>query len=107
MESNTLKHSSRSSWRSVAGYVYIVICLFDFLIMPTVVYQNQQHIEDVLIEIVEADDKKFALDIIDRLNLEPWSPVTLIGGGIFHISFGAILTGVAVTRDSKPRKPLK
>jgi hypothetical protein len=27
-----------------------------------------------------------------------WTPLTLQGGGLFHLSFGAILTGAAYTR---------
>lgn len=103
-----------SSWKALAGYAYILICVFDFVVMPAVVHIGHMDTKASLIDIIHADDKKFALEVMDRVRGKPWSPITLIGAGVFHLAFGAILTGAAVTRSferqeivrsNNPRQP--
>ena len=45
-------------WRNIVVTVYLIICIYDFMIVP--IY---------------------------------YEPFTLKGGGLFHLSFGAIITG--------------
>ena len=33
-----------------------------------------------------------------------WTPLTLMGGGLFHVAFGALLTGAAVTRGMERKE---
>ena len=93
------RHSSdQGAWKTAAAYVYILICIFDFLIMPAYMVYNNRDFSEKVISIMDESNRKYALDIIDRLSLRNWEPVTVYGGGvIFHIAFGAILTGAAVT----------
>lgn len=96
------------NWRALAGYVYLSICLFDFVVMPALVYMSNQETKNVIIELLQArTEHSFVLDMIDRVEEGQWHPVTLIGGGLFHISFGAILTGVAVTRGQERAEIVK
>jgi len=57
-------------WRTVAAYTYLVICLYDFMLAPifSQVFAYWTHTVYVM-----------------------WTPLTTQGGGLFHISFGAII----------------
>lgn len=89
---------SKGLWKTVAAYVYIGICIFDFLVMPAYTVYTNRNFSERVISIIDESNRRYALEIIDRLRLKNWEPVTVYGGGlIFHISFGAILTGAAVT----------
>lgn len=90
-------------WKHVAGYAYILICLVDFVVMPIVLHNDRIVTRDVIIEQV-VENADLALELIDRNRVYEWSPMTMVGGGLFHISFGAILTGAAVTRGFERRE---
>lgn len=68
------------NWRPSAAFVYLFICLFDFVIGP------------ILWAVIQA-----------MLNqpLTPWQPLTLQGAGMFHMSMGAILGVAAWTRGKE------
>jgi hypothetical protein len=57
-------------WRALSAYTYIVICVTDFIVFP------------VLWNIAQ---------IYTKGALTVWQPMTLSGGGLFHLAFGAIL----------------
>jgi uncharacterized membrane protein len=57
-------------WRPAAAIIYLVICLADFIVFP-VLWSLVQH--------------------KDGIPLTQWYPMTLQGGGLIHIAFGAIL----------------
>lgn len=104
------------NWRSLAGFIYLFICIMDFVIMPVYVQVEYSHTKkqvSELIQDIQTDDKKgvadqeFAIKIIDKIKVEQWSPVTLVGGGLFHMAFGAILTGAAVTKGFERREAVK
>lgn len=61
------------TWRPSMAWVYMAICLFDFIIAPTG--------SAVLITFYKS-------------TIPVWKSLTLEGGGIIHVAFGAIL-GVA------------
>jgi hypothetical protein len=65
-----------SKWRPAMGWAYVLICLFDFMAAPVLlnVLQNQANM---------------------------WQPVTLQGGGLFHVSMGAILGITSWTRGTE------
>jgi hypothetical protein len=65
-----------SSWRPLAAYMYLAICFFDFMIAP---------ILTMLISGVVLPWFKGSGTYV------PWHPLTLEGGGLFHVSMGAIL----------------
>ena len=60
----------KHSWRPTTAWVYLLICLFDFLIAP------------ILTGIFYA---KYGGTYV------AWKPITLAEGGMFHLAFGAIL----------------
>ena len=63
-----------SKWRPMMGWVYLVICIMDFVIFPILWSLIQVH----------GDGKVES----------QWVPITLQGAGLLHLSFGAIL-GIA------------
>lgn len=88
---------SWKSWRAMAGYIYLVICLFDFVVMPAVIHANRIDPSAMVAEVKTQEEKEFVLSLVDRMNTKRWEPITTSGGGLFHVSFGFILTGVAIS----------
>lgn len=63
-------------WHLFAAYAYVVICIFDFTVFPG----------------------------IGLLLGKPWTPVTIQGMGIFHLSFGG-LCGVGTWAFHRSKQP--
>lgn len=63
-----------SKWRPMMGWMYMVVCSFDFVIAPILwsLLQSMSH---------------------GSVNTQ-WQPLTLQGAGLFHIAMGAVL-GIA------------
>jgi hypothetical protein len=84
----------------MCGLVYLVICVFDFLVMP-IVYTSIYRRQD-LAYIVELTEKlqapAQAAGLASMISSREWKPITLQEGAFFHLAFGAILTGAAITR---------
>lgn len=59
-------------WRPITAWVYLGICIFDFVIGPFFYAW-------------------FAYYTKDFAKFGEWQPLTLGGGGVFHLSMGAIL----------------
>jgi len=60
-----------SKWRPMCGWIYILVCIFDFVIFP------------ILWSILQALSK-------GQVNMQ-WQPITLQGAGLFHMSMGVII----------------
>ena len=69
----------RSGWRPALGWMYIGICIFDFVIGPFFYAW-------------------FAYYTKDFADFGEWQPLTLAGGGLFHAAMGAILGVTSWTR---------
>jgi hypothetical protein len=71
----------KSHWRPMMAWQYFVICLFDFLIAPVF----------------------FAwFSWVTKTNMTQWTPLTLQGGGLYHLSMGAII-GISSYSKSQER----
>ena len=68
-------------WKPAFAVTYMLICLFDFIIGP-VIYNVLQFLNP-------------------GQHLDMWQAVTLQGGGLFHMSAGAILGIAAFNKDKK------
>jgi hypothetical protein len=64
-----------TKWRPMMGWVYMAVCLADFVLFP------------VLWSLVQAAHG-------GQIHTQ-WNPITLQGAGLFHMAMGAIL-GIAV-----------
>lgn len=71
----------QTKWRPITAMVYLVICIFDFIIAPVLWTFVQSH---------------YSGSITNQ-----WQPLTLVGSGLFHMAFGAILGVSAFTRGQE------
>jgi hypothetical protein len=67
-------HWMQSKWRPAMGWMYMVVCSFDFIIAP------------VMWSVLQAISKGSVST--------QWQPLTLQGAGLFHLAMGAVL-GIA------------
>lgn len=90
----------QSVWLPFAAATYIVICIFDFIIMPVYVTAHNSRIENAVFATLQGKDAATFADGLVKANQaqRQWNPLTLLGAGMFHLAFGALLTGGAVTR---------
>lgn len=70
-----------TQWRPWMAWLYMATCAFDFLIAPIA--------WPVLCSIL-------------KIPVTPWKPLTLEGGGLYHLAMGAIL-GVTSWQRSQER----
>jgi hypothetical protein len=86
-------------WKSILAIVYAVICLFDFIISP--ILWNLRREEAMLMANAIAHDPllnaQLAADMLNAV-YRAHVPYTLQGNGIFHLAFGALLTGSAISK---------
>jgi len=63
-----------SKWRPAMGWMYMMVCVFDFIVFP------------VMYTIVQFWETEAANDAFRQ-----WQPLTLAGAGLFHMAMGAVL----------------
>jgi hypothetical protein len=68
-------------WRPAMGWMYMIVCIFDFIIFP------------VLWSLLQAAQGGSVTT--------QWNPITLIGGGLFHLAMGAVLGIAAWSRGQE------
>jgi len=83
-------------WQVLAGVVYLIICVFDFVIVPTWIGLTRVEASEIIRVMDDAMDASVQIAVIDALMYQH-QPFTLKGGGLFHLAFGALLTGSAIT----------
>lgn len=90
----------QNTWLPVAAFIYLGICVFDFVLMPVYTAAHNSRIENAVVSVLDSKDVVTFTDTIVKANQasRQWNPLTLLGGGMFHLAFGSLLTGGAVTR---------
>jgi len=63
-----------SKWRPAMGWMYMIVCVFDFIVFP------------IMYTIVQFWETEAANDAFRQ-----WQPLTLAGAGLFHMAMGAVL----------------
>ena len=86
---------STMTWRWAALSIYLLICFYDFMFVPIWYGLNRPDITALMDVIANTEEVLVQLDLMKTLTAQH-SPFTLMGGGLFHLAFGAILTGSAV-----------
>lgn len=68
--------------------------------MPVYVTGHNSRIENAVLRTLEGKDAATFADGLIKANQaqRQWNPLTLLGAGMFHLAFGALLTGGAITR---------
>ena len=77
-----------SKWRPAMGWMYMVVCIFDFIIFP------------ILWTLIQAYDHQ-------GMVTAEWDPLTLKGGGLFHVAMGAVLGVTAWSRGQEKITAMK
>jgi len=72
----------RGMWRPMMAWLYILICFCDFVVFPILWNMAQ-------------------VSFLKTIVITGWTPLTLQGGGLFHISMGAILGVTAYGRTQE------
>lgn len=94
-------------WRPCMAAVYAVIVLFDFVVMPLtmeIFNENKSDIQAVELALRFEDPTVQVQALQTFTEKRSWSALTLMGGGMFHLAFGALLTGSAITRGLEKRQ---
>ena len=96
-------------WLPSCAAIYLIVCVFDFLIMPIyTAYATSQTQTAIIAKLDPKDMSTFADDVVKSISANhQWSPLTLMGSGLFHLSFGALLSAGAATRGLAKREEVK
>ena len=86
---------STSRWRWTALSIYLLICFYDFLFVPVWYGLNRPDISQFMDIINSTEDTLVQMELMKKLTGQH-NPFNLMGGGLFHLAFGAILTGSAI-----------
>lgn len=71
-------------WRPMMAIMYMVVCIFDFIIFP------------IGFTIVQFWETQASNDAFRQ-----WQPLTLVGAGLFHMAMGAVLGITAWSRGQE------
>lgn len=78
----TKKDWMKEKWRPAMGWMYMMVCIFDFIIFP------------LMWSIAQA--------VVNGGQVtSQWSPLTLQGAGLFHMAMGAVLGVAAWSRGQE------
>jgi hypothetical protein len=94
----------RSMWRPCAAIIYLFICLFDFVIAPWFIQVEMTSLSEIFTYILQMPSDQQAQALNTLTTPRSWESLTLQGGGLFHIAFGAILGASAWTRGMEKRE---
>ena len=86
-------------WKVVLALVYAIICIFDFIIVPVWISTTREELDMTILSNSEVDHN-IQMQLIN-LVWAPYEPLTLKGAGMFHLAFGALLTGSALSRKKE------
>ena len=91
-------------WKAMLATIYALICIFDFVVVPIWIGLNRPSNEIIEQRLHQIHEHKMPPELskqmIKPLNYQH-DPYTLKGGGLFHLSFGALLTGSALNKRKK------
>ena len=68
------------TWRPMMGIMYMIVCIFDFILFPIAWSSGQALLHTTVTE---------------------WNPLTLQGAGLFHMAMGAVLGVAAWSRGQE------
>ena len=81
-------------WRWTALITYLVICVYDFMVVPIWYGLSRVglDIDSYMVNLQLIEDPLVQMEYLKKL-VSQHDPFTLKGGGLFHLAFGALLTG--------------
>ena len=87
-------------WRWTELIVYLVICVYDFIVVPVWFGLNRPALSNFITLLNTVQDPLIQLELMKKMTGQH-SPFTLMGGGLFHLAFGALLTGSVFGQKAK------
>ena len=100
MKEMTEKERSMMRFRFAALGIYLLICCYDFLFVPVWYGLNRPDIS-AFIEIINSTPEVLVqMELMKKLTGQH-DPFTLMGGGLFHLTFLSILTASAIGVNKK------
>jgi len=91
-------------WKTVLAVVYAIICLVDFVLMPMVITSVKgSGLKEFIATQLRTFDPAIQLQLLQAVSRD-YAPFTLQGAGVFHLAFGALLTGSALSRSTAEEK---
>ena len=90
----TAHEKATMTWRWTALSIYLLICFYDFMFVPIWYGINRPDIS-LFMEIINSTEEPMVqMELMKKLTGQH-NPFTLMGGGLFHLAFGAILIMLA------------
>ena len=86
---------STMRWRWTALILYLLVVFYDFIFCPIWWGISRPDISEFMKIMATVEDPLIRLELMKKLTGQH-QPFTLLGGGLFHLAFGAILTGSAI-----------
>ena len=96
----------RSMWRPLSAVTYLSICIFDFIVAPYFVQAQPNDLAEIFRYVLQMPIEQQSEALAIMYAKGQWSSLTLQGGGLFHIAFGAILGAAAWTRGMEKREAI-
>ncbi|MDE0954629.1 MAG: hypothetical protein OR994_08120 [Candidatus Poseidoniales archaeon] len=87
-------------WKWSVLVIYLLICFYDFMFVPIWYGLNRPDVSELMALVNATDEVMVQLELMS-LRTAQHNPFTLMGGGLFHLAFGAILTGSAMGLNNK------
>jgi len=94
----------RSMWRPLSAVTYLSICIFDFIVAPYLIQAQPHDLVEIFRYVLQMPTEQQSEALAIMYAKGQWSSLTLQGGGLFHIAFGAILGAAAWTRGMEKRE---
>ena len=91
---------SHSRWRWTALIIYLLICFYDFLFVPIWYGLNRPDISAFIEVINSTPEVLVQMELMKKLTGQH-EPFTLMGGGLFPLTFLSILTASAIGINKK------
>ena len=89
-------------WRWTALITYLIICVYDFIVVPVWYGLSRVglDVDGYMANLQLIDDPMVQMEYLKKL-VSQHDPFTLKGGGLFHLAFGALLTGSTLGNKRK------
>ena len=89
-------------WRWTALITYVIICVYDFIVVPVWYGLSRVglDVDGYMANLQLIDDPMVQMEYLKKL-VSQHDPFTLKGGGLFHLAFGALLTGSTLGNKKK------
>lgn len=87
-------------WKTLIAVIYALICIMDFILIPIGLNAMRKEVDTNLKDSLKGLDPIAQVEFIKAIYRQ-YTPLTLQGNGVFHLAFGAILTGSALHKKDQ------